>query len=116
MGRRLLPSALVLAALLADLGGDHGVALVFLLGAIPAAFVLVLDCYGDALEGRCGVLRPCFAAVCLALLVASAALRSPAVVGGVPQFALSALVMALLLYAAVALTAVLPIGAARRAV
>jgi hypothetical protein len=114
MGRRFLPSVLVVAALLADLGGDHGLALGLLLGAIPAAFVLVLDCYGDALEGRCSLFRPAFAGVCLALLVVSAALRSPAVVGGVPQFALSALVLALLLYAVVAVTAVLPAGAARR--
>jgi hypothetical protein len=44
----------------------------------------------------------------LCLLVLSAALRSPAVVGGVPAAAISALVLALLLYGAVAIGAFLP--------
>jgi hypothetical protein len=99
MARRALPALLALIALLADLSGDHGVALAFVLVAIPAAFALALDCYGDALEARCGGLRPLVAAVGLALLVLSAALRSPAVVGGVPRLAVSAVVLCLLLYA-----------------
>jgi hypothetical protein len=99
MARRALPALLALIALLADLSGSHGVALAFLLAAIPAAFALALDCYGDALEARCGGLRPLFAGAGLALLVLSAALRSPAVVGGVPHLAVSAVVLSLLLYA-----------------
>jgi hypothetical protein len=99
MARRALPALLALIALLADLTGDHGVALAFVLVAIPAAFALALDCYGDALEARCGGFRPLVAAVGLALLVLSAALRSPAVVGGVPRLAVSAVVLCLLLYA-----------------
>ena len=98
MGRRVLPAALAFAALVADLSGDHGVALVFVLTAIPAAFALALECYGDALEQRCGRLRPLLAVAGLGLLVLSAALRSPAVVGGVPRFAVSAIVLCLLLY------------------
>lgn len=105
MARRLLPALLVFTALLFDVGGSHGTALAFLLLAIPAAFMLVLDCYGDALDGRSGRLKPALSALSLLLLVLSAALRSPAVVGGVPQFALSALVLALILYAAVAVGA-----------
>jgi len=99
MARRALPALLALIALVADLSNSHRVALVFLLAAIPAAFALTLECYGDTLEGRCGVLRPVTTGVAAALLVLSAALRSPAVVGGVPRLAVSAVVMTLLLYA-----------------
>jgi hypothetical protein len=98
MARRALPALLALIALVADLNGRHGVALAFVLLSIPAAWVLALDCYGDVLEARCGGLRPLSAAVGLGLLVLSAALRSPALVGGVPRLAISAIVLALLLY------------------
>jgi hypothetical protein len=108
MARRLLPALLVFAAFLCDVGGGHGAALVLLFLAIPAAFVLALDCYGDKLEGRCGQLRPLLAWLAVFLLVLSAALRSPAVVGGVPQFAVSTLVLVLALYGAVAVSALTP--------
>ena len=103
MLRRLLPALLALSALLADAGGAHGLALAFLLLGIPAAFALVLDCYGDVLEARSGGLRPVLAGLSLVLLVLSAALRSPAVIGGVPKLAVSVLVLALLLYSVVLL-------------
>jgi hypothetical protein len=99
MARRALPALLALIALVADVSGSHGVALVFLLASIPAAFALALECYGDALESRCGGVRPLVAVGGLGLLVLSAALRSPAVVGGVPRLAVSAIVLCLLLYA-----------------
>jgi hypothetical protein len=108
MARRALPALLALIALLADLSGSHGVALGFVLAAIPAAFALALECYGDALEARCGALRPLFAGAGLVLLVLSAALRSPAVVGGVPRLAVSAIVLCLLLYAGALVGALLP--------
>jgi hypothetical protein len=107
MARRALPVLLVFAALLADAGESHGVALTFLLLAIPAAFMLALDCYGDAIEARCGRVRPVLAGLAVFLLVLSAALRSPAVVGGVPQLAVSALVLSLLLYLSALLGALL---------
>ena len=110
MSRRLLPALLVLAALLSDAGGSHGLALALLLFAIPAAFVLALDCYGDLLESRCGGFRPALAGLSLLLLVLSAALRSPAVIGGVPKFAVSALVLVLLLYVVVLIGTLLPAG------
>ena len=44
-------------------------------------------------------------AVLLVTLVLSAALRSPAVIGGVPKFAVSALVITLVLYAAISVGA-----------
>ena len=105
MSRRLFPALLVLAALLSDVGGGHGLALALLLLAIPAAFVFALDCYGDLLELRCSGMRPALAGVALFLLVLSAALRSPAVIGGVPKFAVSALVITLVLYAAISVGA-----------
>ena len=108
MARRVLPAILVLAALSSDLSGGHGLALAFLLAGIPAAFMLALDCYGDALEARCSGLRPICAGISVVLLVLSAALRSPAVVGGVPQLAVSALVITLVLYAAISVGALLP--------
>jgi hypothetical protein len=100
VARRALPALLALIALVADLSGSHAVALGFVLAAIPAAFALALDCYGDALEARCGGLRPLSAAVSLGLLVLSAALRSPAVVGGTPRLAVSAVVLSFVLYLA----------------
>jgi hypothetical protein len=108
VARRLLPAPLVFAALLSDLEGNHAVALAFLLLAIPAAFALALDLYGDRLIGRSGGLRPLAAAFSVVLLVVSAALRSPAVVGGVPQFAVSALVLTLLVYTGLSIAALLP--------
>jgi hypothetical protein len=114
MARRALPALLALIALVADLSGAHGVAFAFVLAAIPTAFVLALECYGDALEARCGGVRPLLAAGGVVLLVLSAALRSPAVVGGVPRLAVSAVVLCLALYAAVLLGAVLPARAVVR--
>ena len=110
MARRALPAAFAFAAVVADLVARHGWALAFLLLAIPAAFALALGCYGDALEGRCGGLRPLLAGLAAVLLVLSAALRSPAVVGGVPHLAVSAAVLAFVLYVAIAVGALLPLG------
>jgi hypothetical protein len=110
MARRALPAVLGLGALIADAAGSHGFGLAFTLAAIPAAFAFALECYGYALEGRCGLARSITAGGALLLVVFSAALRSPAVVGGVPQLAVSALVLTLLLYAAISLGALLQGG------
>ena len=96
---RALPFLLAFTALLGDLSGHHGAARVAVLAAIPAAFAFALQCYGDALQARCGGLRPLLTGAALVLLGLSGALRSPAVVGGVPQFAVSSLVLCLALYA-----------------
>ena len=112
MARRALPAVLALAALVADLAGAHGFALAMLFAAIPAAFVLMLDCFADVLDARCGATRPLTAGAGLVLLVLSASLRSPAVVGGVPRIAVSAIVLSLLLYAGLAVSVLLV--AARR--
>ncbi len=115
MVRPLLPAVLVFAALLSDVAGGHGAALAFLLVAIPAAFALSLECFGDALESRCGSARPVLAGLAVVLIVLSASLRSPAVVGGVPQFAVSALAFALGLYGLVGVGALVPAQPPRRA-
>jgi hypothetical protein len=112
MARRPLPAALAFVALVADLTGAHGLALALLLAAIPAAFVLTLDCFGDMLHARCGPARPLVAGTGLVLLVLSATLRSPAVVGGVPRIAVSAIVLSLMLYAGLAASVL--VVAARR--
>jgi hypothetical protein len=103
MPRPVVPPLLVLAALLSDASGNHGLALALLFLAIPASFGLALAWYGDVLDARCSGLRPILAGLSVLLLVLSAALRSPAVAGGVPKFAVSALIMTLFLYTAVAL-------------
>jgi hypothetical protein len=99
MVARALPFLLTAAVVGADTQGRHSLALGLLLAAIPAAGAAALAAYGDALDGLCGGGRPLLAALALVLLVTSAALRSPAVVGGVPAVALSAAVAAAGLYA-----------------
>jgi hypothetical protein len=112
MSRRVIPAALAFVALVADLADAHAVALAVLVLAIPAGFALMLDCYGDALAARCGLLRPLAAGAGLILIVFSAALRSPAVVGGVPRVAVSALALAAVLSTAAVIRSRTP--AARR--
>ena len=108
MARRALPAALAFGAVIADLTGRHGWALALLMVAVPAAFALALACYGDALDARCSGARPLLAGLAGVLVVLSAALRSPAVVGGVPHLAVSAAAFAVLLYAAIGVGALVP--------
>jgi hypothetical protein len=114
MGRRALPTALALGAFVSDVAGAHAFALVALVAAIPAAFVLMLDCYGDLLAARCGPLRPFAAAAGLVLIVFSTSLRSPAVVGGVPRIAVSSLGFAVLLSAVAVASSLMPAAVRRR--
>ena len=94
MARRAVPAFLALCAFLADVGGAHSFALLVLFAAIPAGFALVVSAYGDTVEHGSGLRRPITAGLGLFLLVLSAALRSPAVVGGVPRVAITALALA----------------------
>jgi hypothetical protein len=114
MARRFLPPALAFVAVALDLGDNHRAAVAVLFVAIPAAFVLALDCYGDALEARCTLTRPILAALSLFLIVLSTALRSEAVVGGVPAIAVSSLVFALVVYAVLGLGVAVRVTAPRR--
>ncbi len=94
MARRAVPALLALSAFLADVGGAHAFALLVLFAAIPATFALVVACYGETVEGRAGLRRTVVAGSGLFLLVLSAAVRSPALVGGVPRIALTAAALA----------------------
>ena len=103
MARRAVPALLALCAFLADLGGAHELARIVLFVAIPAGFALVVSCYGDTVDERAGFRRFVVAGFGLFLLVLSAAVRSPALVGGVPRIAITAVALAPLpcLYAAI---------------
>jgi len=94
MARRAIPALLALSALVADLGGAHELARIVLFVAIPASFALVVACYGHRVETRTGGGRVVVAGFGLFLLVLSAAVRSPAIVGGVPRIAITAVVLA----------------------
>ncbi len=99
MLRRTLPVALALAALLADGRGAHGLAGYVVLCAIPAGFTAFLAACDDKLARSCGGAGPACAAFALALLVTSAAVRSPSLgTDVVPAAAVSALVAAVAAY------------------
>jgi hypothetical protein len=108
MARGALPAGLVIAAVTGDLSGRHSLVPACVLTAIPAAFAYALACYGDTLDARSGRLRPLLAGFAAVLLVVSAALRSPAVVGGVPQLAVTCAVLTIVLYGAIGLGALMP--------
>jgi hypothetical protein len=105
MGSRLLPLALALGALLADVAGLHRLAsyvvLLAVVGAAAAAFVAV----GAVLEGRGSWLQAGTTALALGLLLLGSVARGSAPVGGgVPTLALSTLVLAAVVYALPLLT------------
>src|SRR5207244_13618535 len=81
MGRGV-PVALVVAAAAADGAGLHGVAFYALLAAVPAVAAAALGAYGEALERGSGRLHAYLWGVVLALTVAGAAVRAPALAGG----------------------------------
>lgn len=96
MGRRVLPAALVVAAVIADTQGAHGVARDALLAALPFASVAALVAFGDYVERRIvgGGVQALCSGVIVGLMVLSCALRSNAV-HGLPPLASSSLLAAL---------------------
>ena len=99
MARRVLPVGLVVAAAAADGAGVHGFAFYLLLAAVPAAAVAALDAFGEMLDGAGSRLHALLWTVVLALTVAGAAVRAPAVTEGtVPTMARSALVACLAIF------------------
>ncbi|MGZ4257523.1 MAG: hypothetical protein ACXVRE_07155 [Gaiellaceae bacterium] len=99
MGRRLLPVALVLVAAAADGAGSHELAFYALLAAVPAAAVAALEAFGGALEGSQERLHTLLWAVVLALTVAGAAARAPALAeGSVPALGRSAVAACLAIF------------------
>jgi hypothetical protein len=95
--------AVVLAALLSDAGGVHGLAYWLVLLSLPAAAAAAFVGVSDGLEGL-GWLRGLSASFALVLLVLGSAAREGAPRGAsVPTLAVSAGVMALICYALPAL-------------
>jgi len=111
--RRLLPGLLAIAAAYADGRGSHGLAFDALLGAIPFAAVSALEAFGaflDRREDTVGGAQAVLWALALALLVLSAAARSPATAAGtLPALGASALVAALAIFAIKACLGVAPL-------
>ncbi len=99
MAGRVLPVGLVVAAAAADGAGVHGIAFYALLAAVPAAAVAALDAFGEMLDAAGSRLHALLWAVVLALTVAGAAVRAPAVTEGtVPAVARTALVACLAIF------------------
>ena len=98
---RGIPVALVVAAAAADGAGMHGVAFYALLAAVPAVAAAALGAYGEALERGSGRLHAYLWGIVLALTVAGAAVRAPALAEGtVPALARSAVVACLGIFCA----------------
>jgi hypothetical protein len=99
MARQAIPVGLVVAAAAADGAGAHELAFYALLLAVPAAAVVALDAFGRLLDGAQEHLHALLWTVVLALIVAGAAVRAPAVTeGAVPTLARSALLACLLIF------------------
>jgi hypothetical protein len=106
MARRAVPVGLVVAAAAADGAGAHGLAFYALLLAVPAAAVAALDAFGHVLDGTRDHLHALLWTVVLALVVAGAAVRAPAVTeGAVPALARSALLACLAVFCVQAMVA-----------
>lgn len=100
MHSRLLAPGIVLAAVMADAGGVHGLAFWLVLAALPAAAALSFSGIGASLAGEGGWLRANTATIALVLIVLGSAVRESAPQGSaVPALAVSTLVAALVCYA-----------------
>ena len=97
-----LAIGLVLMAGLADAAGGHRLAFYLLVLAVPAIAAAALSALGAAFEpgDSRAVGRAWVQAAALLLVLVSAAARAPGRGDGVPRFAISALVVCLVLYAA----------------
>ncbi|HVM18042.1 MAG TPA: hypothetical protein VM290_10720 [Gaiellaceae bacterium] len=113
MTARLLPAALVLAALAADAAGRHGLAGYLLVAGVPAAAAGALVLFGRLVElaprtrGEAWIrFESSLAALALVLVLVAAAARSHAAEGAsLPPLTASAVVAALAVYLLQALTA-----------
>ena len=94
----------MVAAAAADGAGMHGVAFYALLAAVPAVAAAALGAYGEALERGSGRQHAYLWGIVLALTVAGAAVRAPALAEGtVPALARSAVVVCLAIFCAQAI-------------
>jgi hypothetical protein len=99
MTRRVMPVGLVIGAAAADGAAAHTLAFYALLLAVPAVAIAALDELGEVLEGRGNQLRALLWGLVLALVVAGAAVRAPAVTEGVvPSLARSTLLACLAIF------------------
>ncbi len=104
MATRLLAPGLAITALLGDAAGLHGLALWLVLLALPAAAAVALLGISDALAGTGPWIVGWTATAALVLLVVASTVREGAPRGAaVPTLAVSAIVMALVVYAVPAL-------------
>lgn len=100
MRPRLLAPGIALCALVADLGGAHGLAFWLVLAAVPAAAWAAFADLGDALAEEARRLPAISGTLALVLLVLGSAVRESAAQGGaVPALAVSTVVAALVCYA-----------------
>jgi hypothetical protein len=96
----LAPLAPMLAAAAADGAGAHRVAFYVLLLAVPAGALAGLERLAAALDGHGETREAILCGAALALVVLSEALRGPHLVeNGAPALAISALAVALVLFA-----------------
>ena len=115
MWRRWLPLVLALTAACLDAGGSHALAFHVLLTAVPAAAFAALAALGELVDlrvdGRADTSvygQHFLAAVGLALVVVSAAVRAPALgESGAPAFAVNVLTIGLVMLCAEAVLAAL---------
>src|SRR5207249_2643318 len=96
---------------LCDAAGSHRLAFYALLIAVTAASVAALTAFGEYLDSRCArtAWRATLWSLGLVLIVVGASTRSAALgAGSVPAIAVSALVAALVVFAALGLLALAP--------
>jgi hypothetical protein len=99
MATRLLPLIFVLAAVVADGGGQHRIASYLVLLAIPGAAAAALDAVAGLLDGKAALVRSVCTTLALVLLVLGSAVRYNAPRGsGVPPLALSTLAATIAAY------------------
>lgn len=109
---RLVPVALVAAALLADAQDQHRVGFYLLLAAVPVAAALALTSFGELVElagGAAGTIAARFQALLaglgLTLVLIATAVRTQAAPDAVPELAVSAAVGCLVVLGAQAVAA-----------
>jgi hypothetical protein len=111
MPMRLTAIALVLTGTIADAAGEHALAYYALVGAVPAVALAALWALGDVLDGTATLASDRAGAVLTALalpfVLLGTAVRAPLLAEGPPPaIGVTAVVIALALFAAQALVAV----------
>lgn len=95
----LIAPGIALSAVLADVGGAHGLASWLVLLALPAAAAAAFVAISDALAGTAHRLPAVTGSLALVVLVLGSAVRQAAPLGHVPALGVSTIVIALACYA-----------------